>query len=140
MATIKRFEDIEAWQTARALTKLVYEKTNDGSFARDYGLKDQIRRACVSAMPNTAEGFESRTQALFIEFLGRAKGSAGEVRSQAYVALDNGYVSQTEFRELFELADKCSRQISNFMSYLESHPECRTIRETGVEYAVRSND
>ena len=82
MGAITRFEEIEAWQTARQLTNLIYEITDSGPFAKDFGLKDQIRRAAVSVMSNIAEGFESHTQALFIDFLGRAKGSAGEVRAQ----------------------------------------------------------
>jgi len=75
MAKITRFEEIEAWQTARQLTKL-------GPLAKDFGLRDQMRRAAVSIMSNIAEGYESRTQTLFIEFLGRAKASAGELRAQ----------------------------------------------------------
>jgi four helix bundle protein len=118
MATIQRFEDIEAWQTARELTKFVYHLSGKGDFARDFGLRDQMRRASVSVMSNIAEGYESRTPALFIDFLGRAKGSAGELRAQAYVALDVGFITSEEFNKLFELCDKSVRQISNFMSYL----------------------
>ena len=136
MATITRFEDIEAWQTARQLTHLIYDLTGQKAFARDYGLKDQIRRAAVSVMSNIAEGFESRTQALFIDFLGRAKGSAGEVRSQLYLALDEGYITQTQFDEAYALADKAARQIYRFMSYLESQPHARRVREHRVEYNV----
>jgi four helix bundle protein len=120
MPTISRFEDIEAWQTARELTKLVYTLTNAGEFARDFGLRDQMRRAAVSVLSNIAEGFESRTRSLFIDYLGRAKASAGEVRAQAYVALDAGYLNEPQFAQLLELADKSSRQISRFMQYLES--------------------
>jgi four helix bundle protein len=109
MGTITRFEEIEAWQAARQLSGFVYSLTRDGAFARDFGLRDQIRRAAESIMSNIAGWFESRTQPLFIEFLGRAKGSAGEVRSQAYVALDAGYVTQSQFQQVFDLAEKCSR-------------------------------
>lgn len=91
MGTITRFEEIEAWQTARELTRLVYALTGEGLFSRDFGLLDQIRRSSVSIMSNIAEGFESRTQPLFIDFLGRAKASSGELRAQTYVALDVGY-------------------------------------------------
>lgn len=118
MGAIQRFEDILAWQSARELTRLVYGLSNAGSFARDFGLKDQIRRAAVSVMSNIAEGFESRTRGMFINYLGHAKASAGEVRAQAYVALDVGYINQEEFKRLWDLADKCSRQISRFMEYL----------------------
>ncbi len=134
MPTITRFEEIEAWQTARLLANLVYDLSGKGPFARDFGLRDQMRRAAVSVMSNIAEGFESRTQALFLDFLGRAKGSAGEVRSQAYIALDRGYITQSQFNQLFDLAEKCSRQISRFMTYLESRSTTRRVREDHIEY------
>lgn len=136
MATIVRFQDIKAWQTARRLANVIYDFTENSRFARDYGLKDQIRRAAVSVMSNIAEGFESRTQALFIDLLSRAKGSAREVRSQLSIALDRKYITQAQFNEAYELADKASRQIYRFMSYLESQPNARRIREDRVEYNV----
>ena len=134
MATITRFEEIEAWQTARELTRQIYTLTRVGQFARDFGLSDQMRRAAVSILSNIAEGFESRTTGLFKEYLGRAKASAGELRAQIYVALDAGYLVQAEFEILFELCDKCSRQISRFMQYLAGQP--KTIREDDTEYNV----
>jgi len=134
MSTISRFEDIEAWQTARGLTRLVYALSNEGTFARDFGLRDQMRRAAVSVMSNIAEGFESRTSPLLIEFLGRAKGSAGELRAQTYVALDAGYIAQAQFDQLFDLVDKCSRQISRFMTYL-GRSNVRTLQRSNVENA-----
>lgn len=88
MTGITRFEEIEAWKTSRQLTNAVYEAGNQTGFNRDFGLRDQIRRASVSVMSNIAEGFESRTDVQFINFLGMAKASAGEVRAQIYVALD----------------------------------------------------
>jgi len=120
VATIERFEDIVAWQTARGLTQLVYSLSNRGSFAQDWGLRDQMRRAAVSILSNIAEGFESRTQSLFIDYLGRAKGSAGELRAQAYVALDAGYLASAEFEQVFDQVDKCSRQLSRFIQYLKA--------------------
>lgn len=134
MGTITRFEDIDAWQTARKLTNTIYDLTADGKFAKDFGLKDQIQRAAVSVMSNIAEGFESHTQAQFIELLGRARGSAGEVRSQLYIALDRSYINQAQFDEAYNLADKASRQIYRFMSYLKSQPNARRVREDRVEY------
>lgn len=88
MATVKRFEDLDVWLRATQLTHLIYDLSETGSFGRDYGLRDQMRRAAVSIMSNIAEGFESRTQSLFIEYLGRAKSSSGELRSQLYIARD----------------------------------------------------
>lgn len=136
MSTINRFEDIEAWKTARLLTNQVYDLTDQGKFARDYALKDQIRRAAVSVMSNIAEGFESRTQALFIDFLGRAKGSAGEVRCQLYIALDRNYISQRQFDAAYELCDKASRQLSRFMGYLSSKRNTYRLREEHDEYTI----
>jgi four helix bundle protein len=119
MAAIQRFEDIEAWQTARELTRLVYRLSNQNAFSRDFGLRDQMRRAAVFVMSNIAEGFESRTRALFIDFLGRAKASCAEVRAQAYVCIDAGYVSQSEFEQIVLLSDRCARQIHGFVDYLQ---------------------
>jgi len=92
MAGIKRFEDIKAWQKARALVRDIYEVTSKGNFAKDYSLKDQIRRASISVMRNIAEGFSRQTDREFIQFLHVAKGSTSEVRSQLYVALDLKYI------------------------------------------------
>ena len=119
---IKRFEDIEAWQQARLLTRHIYRLTKTNEFSRDYGLRDQVQRAGVSVMANIAEGYESRTDALFLEYLGRAKASCGEVRSELYVALDAGYLPENQFSELCELAEHCSGKIWNFMTYLERNP------------------
>jgi four helix bundle protein len=99
MPTIKRFEEIEAWQTARDLTKRIYAVTDLGKFARDFGLRDQIRRASVSVMSNIAEGFESQTQQQFIRYLSIAKASAGEVRSQLYVSRDLNYLTEEQFTD-----------------------------------------
>ncbi len=134
MPTIARFEEIEAWQTARRLANLIYDQSSQGVFARDFGLRDQMRRAAVSVLSNIAEGFESRTQALFLDYLGRAKASAGELRAQIYIALDRGYVDREQFDALYDTADKASRQIARFMSYLESQPSARRVRDESIEY------
>ncbi len=124
------------WQVARVLTRRVYEITNEGAFARDYGLRDQMRRAAVSVMSNIAEGFESRTQALFIDFLGHAKGSAGEVRAQLYIAADAKYLNPQQFEELHQLAESCSRQLRRFMTYLESESTAHRLRESEGGYST----
>jgi four helix bundle protein len=136
MPTILRFEEIEAWRTARELTKMIYTLSDEGKFSRDFGLKDQIRRASVSVMSNISEGFESQTQAQFIRYLGLAKASAGEVRSQLYVSQDLGYISEEQFAEIFAIAEKASRQIARFISYLEAHPQAQKVREDFTEYVV----
>jgi len=134
MPTITRFEETEAWQTARELTKLIYVFTEEAKFSRDFGLKDQIRRAAVSVMGNISEGFESQTQAQFIRYLGIAKASAGEVRSQLYVSRDLEYITEEWFLKAFAMAEKTSRQTARFISYLESHPQSQRIREDSAEY------
>lgn len=97
MATFKTFEQIEAWKESRELTNQIYTLTGKGAFSEDYGLKDQIRRTCVSIMSNIAEGFERSGSGEFGQFLSMAKGSAGEVRSQLYIALDQAYLQKSEF-------------------------------------------
>jgi four helix bundle protein len=136
MPTITRFEEIEAWQTARELTKLVYSLTEESKFSRDFGLKDQIRRAAVSIMSNISEGFESQTQAQFIRYLSVAKASAGEVRSQLYVSRDLDYLTHEQFSKAFAMAEKASRQIARFISYLEMHPQSQKLKEDSAEYEV----
>jgi four helix bundle protein len=121
----ERFEELDAWKTARQLTNLIYDLTSKGEYGRDWGLVDQSRRASVGVMNNIAEGFESRTRVLFIEYLGRARGSCGEVRSILYVALDREYVTRAEFEAAYDLADKASRQVSNLGTYLQTHPKPR---------------
>lgn len=120
MASIEKFEDIEAWQKARELTREIYRSTNQGSFARDFGLRDQIRRAAVSTMSNIAEGFGRGGNKEFIQFLSTAKGSTSEVQSQLYVALDAGYINQDQFQELYSEAEATARMIGGLLRYLQN--------------------
>lgn len=119
MATIEKFEDIEAWQKARELTKAVYSCSGKGPFAKDFGLRDQIRRASVSIMSNIAEGFERGGSAEFAQFLAIAKGSAGEVEAQLYVAFDQGYINQEQFDSIKSAASSTKKLIAGFMNYLK---------------------
>ena len=121
MATFQRFEDIEAWKKARQLTKEIYALSNEGTFARDFGLKDQIRRAAVSVMSNIAEGFERSGTGDFLRFLAIAKGSAGEVRSQLYVAYDLTYVDEERFGKLSDAAMQISKLLAGLMGYLKDY-------------------
>jgi four helix bundle protein len=106
---VEEFEDLVAWQKARALTKAIYQVSSQGRFARDYGLAGQIQRASVSIMSNVAEGFEHASRAEFAQFLSVAKGSCSEVRSQIYVALDNEYISEETFSLLIAQAKEVGR-------------------------------
>jgi four helix bundle protein len=108
---VERFEDLIAWQKARQLTKRIYSLSKDGEFGRDFGLRDQIRRAAVSVMSNLAEGFDRGGRGEFHQFLVIAKGSCAEVRSQLYVAFDAGYVSEGEFQAMTHQAEEVARII-----------------------------
>jgi|SRR5690349_24234991 len=119
MATFKQFEDITAWQKARELTKEIYKVTSKNEFSRDFGLKDQIRRASVSIMSNIAEGFERSGTGEFSHFLATAKGSAGEVRSQLYVALDQQYITPAVFENINISVTEISKMIAGLMNYLK---------------------
>lgn len=113
------FEDLEVWKTARELTNRIYGITANGSFSKDYGLRDQIRRAAVSVMSNIAEGYERGGNQELIQFLSIAKGSSGEVRSQLYVAMDQEYIDKRKSELLIDAFKKLSIMINNFMEYLK---------------------
>ena len=118
MATFKKFEEIEAWKKARELTKRIYALSRSGEFSRDFGLRDQIRRASVSIISNIAEGHDRSGTGEFVQFLATAKGSAAEVRSQLYVALDQEYIDERTFTETSDLAAETASMIGGLMSYL----------------------
>jgi len=124
---ISRFEDIEAWQLARELTRKVYRLTQKQAFAKDYGLKRQIQEAAGSSMHNIAEGFDSETNAEFIRFLRYAKRSCTEVQSG--IALDEAHISKVEFDDTYEQARRTRAAIRGFINYLEKH-KSRTQKPT----------
>ena len=108
---VEKFEDLIAWKKARELTKEIYQFTGDGDFSRDFGLRDQIRRASVSIMSNLAEGFERGSSKEFHQYLVIAKASSAEVRSQLVVAFDVGYLDDKSFHALESKAQEVSRII-----------------------------
>lgn len=124
---IGRFEDIKAWQEARVLAKMVYNAVKSNrKFGSDYKFGEQIQSAAVSIMSNIAEGFSRRSTKEFTQFLFIAKGSTAEVQSQLYVALDQGYIPQEKFNEIYSKSDEVARLISGFIKYLlskEKHPK-----------------
>ena len=118
---IQRFEDITAWQETRILVKRIYSIMESRTkFRYDNRFKSQITSAAVSIMSNIAEGFSRKSNKEFIQFLFIAKGSLAEVQSQLYVALDLQYIIEKEFREIYDQADKITRQLSRFITYLLS--------------------
>ena len=120
MATIKRFEEIAAWQKGRELVREIYARTSFGGFAQDWGLKDQIQRAAVSICSNIAEGFERRGNKEFINFLWIAKGSAGEVASQLYHALDCAYIDKATFDDLHDKARHIGAMLYSLIKTLKT--------------------
>ena len=120
MATFKRFEDIQGWQKARQVTRMIHEVTAEGRFAKDYGLRDQIQRASVSIMANIAEGFERHSDKEFANFLNIAHGSVSEVQSHLYVAFDLHYIDQPSFAKLYDLLDEISRMTLALAQHLRS--------------------
>lgn len=130
MSKITRFEEIEAWQMARGLSASIYLVTNSGEFSRDFGLRDQIRRASVSVMSNIAEGFERGGNKEFIQFLYIAKGSAAEIQAQLYVALDAGYISSEEFHRLCNMAGSTAKMLGGFIRYLSG------VTHKGVKFKL----
>ena len=120
MGKFNSFEEINSWQKARQFNKRIYEITDNQNFKRDFDLVRQIRRASISISSNIAEGFERNTDKEFIQFLYIAKASAGEVRSQLYLASDLNYIEKVEFEELFKNVSDISKLISGFIKYLEN--------------------
>ncbi len=118
---IERFEDIEAWKLARELTNKVYELTRKDGFKMDFELRDQIRAASGSAMHNIAEGFDSDSTAEFIRFLRYTKRSCSEVQSELYVAIDEKYIPQEEFQEVYDLAGETRACTKGFIKYLQRY-------------------
>ncbi len=118
MAGFKKFEDILAWQKARLSTRLVYQITGEGQFAKDFGLRDQIRRSCVSIMANIVEGYGRRSDKEFSNFLNIAHGSIAETQSHLYIALDLSYLGETDFNKIYVLLDEVSRMIMGLTQHL----------------------
>ena len=120
MATIKRFEDLVAWEKARELSKVIYLVSKEKNFAMDFDLKRQMRRAGGSVMDNISEGFERGGKGEFIQFLGIAKGSVGEIRSQLYRALDQKYIDKDKFDQMYNQANDISKIINGLITYLRN--------------------
>jgi four helix bundle protein len=118
MGTFKSFEEISSWKKAREFTKQIYQITENSNFKKDFDFVRQIRRASLSISSNIAEGFERNTDKEFIYFLYVAKASAGEVRSQIYLAFDLDYITKQEFEKLLEAITEVSKLLSGFIKYL----------------------
>ena len=130
MPTIRKFEDLQAWKDAIALADAIYAETRTPSFAKDFGLVDQMRRAAVSISSNIAEGFERESNQEFVRFLSIAKGSAGELRSQLHVAKHAGYIDDERFADLYALLAETGRRLAHFIAYLQNDIKFRKPTKT----------
>jgi four helix bundle protein len=118
MATIKRFEDIEAWQKARVLCNEIHRISMETLLSKDYKLRDQVNASAGSIMDNIAEGFERGGRLELVNFVTYAKGSNAEVRSQLYRILDREYITIEKFKELYMLTEEIGGKLSNWITYL----------------------
>ena len=119
MPLISRFEDIQAWQEGRKVTKEIYALTQSSAFAKDFGLCSQMQRAAVSIMTNIAEGFDCDSNVEFARFLGIARRSAVEVQSLLYTALDIGYISRDTFQTHYAQTEKTKALIGGLKHSLK---------------------
>ncbi len=119
MATIRRFEDMDAWKLSRELCKKIGDLIDGGGLKNNFRLIGQIEGSSGSVMDNIAEGFERGTRAEFIQFLGYSKGSCGELRGQLYRLLDRQYISKEQFDEYYSMAIRISMMLQKFIRYLQ---------------------
>lgn len=117
---IKRFEDIESWKKSRLLVIEIYKITRRNLFKSDFSLQDQIKRAGVSIMSNIAEGFDSGSNRSFIKYLNISLGSNSEVQSILYIALDQNYITEEIFKDLYQRCEEIKKLITGFKKYLNN--------------------
>jgi len=117
----KRFEELPAWNVARELCREIYRLVSETQLKKDFSLRDQILRAAGSVMDNIAEGFDDGSSKEFVRFLGYSQRSCGEIQSQMYRAIDCGYINQTQFDAVYNLAADCRKQIKGFRKYLRGY-------------------
>lgn len=130
MAKIERFEDLGIWKKAVAVGVFVYELADKDSLSKDYKSRGQFIDAATSISNNIAEGFEYNSNRSFINFLRYAKGSAGEVRSQAYVLVLSGRITEDDYQKLYGMLTDLSKEIKGFMEYLKSFEQKRANSDT----------
>jgi four helix bundle protein len=124
--TVKKFEDLRAWQEGREIIRQIYSLSECGAFRKDFGLRDQIRRAAVSINLNIAEGFARGTDKEFSHYLMQTRGSIAEVQSALYVALDQQYIQSSDFDNLYASLERLSRMITTLSSYLRDSTRRRS--------------
>ncbi len=117
----KKFEELPIWKSSLQITKTIYDLTANMKWSKDFGLRDQIRRAIISVSSNIVEGFEKNNNNEFIRYLKISKGSLGEVRNQLYIALSIEYINKDIFKETNEKLENLAGQIGGLIIYLQNH-------------------
>lgn len=120
---VESFEDLRVWQKGIELVKQIYLVTEEGKLSKDFGLRDQLRRASVSVPTNIAEGFERYFRKEYLNFLNIAKASAGEVRSLLRIAVEVGYIEQQIYTQLYNQARELSGMLSNQIQAINKSPK-----------------
>ena len=120
MARIEKFEDLEVWQRAREICKFVECLFQTTSISKNFRLRDQMEGSSGSIMDNIAEGFDRDGSKEFHNFLSYSKGSTSELKSQAYRAMDKGYIDQEQFDKLSEMCETEKNKLGAFMHYLRN--------------------
>ncbi|TRZ64902.1 MAG: four helix bundle protein [Spirochaetia bacterium] len=123
----KKFEELPIWKLSLEITRLIYDLTSVPKFNRDFGLRDQIRRAIISVSSNIVEGFEKSNNNEFIRFLKISKGSVGEVRNQLYIAFTVGYIDKREFDKINIKLEALASQIGGLTIYLDNHRKNKSV-------------
>ncbi|MEM4360376.1 MAG: four helix bundle protein [Candidatus Bilamarchaeaceae archaeon] len=123
MAVLKRFEELECWQEARKLVNLIYSLCKNDLFKTDYELMSQIKRSAISSMANIAEGFHRNSNKEFMKFLDYSRASIAETISHCFIALDQGYITESEMKRVNELANILWKKVNNLISYLNKKVE-----------------
>jgi four helix bundle protein len=132
MPTIERFEDLQCWQSGRILKRMLYRLTRKDLVAKDRDLVSQVRRAAFSVTSNISEGFERGGNRELVQFLATSKGSLGEIKDHLYTAIDEAYITQTDFDETYRATEETARLVGGFMSYLQRS------EMTGPKFASRA--
>lgn len=136
--TVDRFEELDAWKVARELANLIYALGRESGFSKDYGFKDQIQRAAVSVMNNIAEGFERGSNKDFAKFIFIARGSIGEVRSMLYLALDQKYITEEQFKEAYNLCVRGSQLCWGCIKHLQKNSGWKTGAQIALMMLIPS--
>lgn len=117
---ITKFEEIKSWQEAKILVGFIYKASRENRFRVDYALAEQIRRAGISVMANIAEGFDCSSNIEFAKFLSYSQRSCSEIQSHLYIALEQKYIDDAQFEEMYQKCSQVKNLIGGFIKYIKN--------------------